>query len=200
MDVRGETVKDTQIREFQNCFVSLLFQDDNGEFIASDRRTPSLPTSGWQELAVDLKAPESARTGMISISLTMSGSLGVDEVALTVEGGRELPPMVVLVEESFEDVSGLPQGWSETVGATNGNGTKRSNIAVDRGSGANGSRASLRFSGDRSTIQWMVSSAASTPCPAIRSRCACRSARRTCARRACSSKTCTRASCSSTPT
>jgi RNA polymerase sigma-70 factor (ECF subfamily) len=154
-DVRQETVKGTDIRQFKNCFVTLVFLDDNGEVVANDLRTPGLPTSGWQELEVALEAPESARTGMISVSLTMSGTLWIDEVALAVEGGHELPPKQVLVDEDFEKVTGLPEGWEEAVGATNGNGSKRSKIAVDRGGGAGGSHASLRFSGDKTTIQWM---------------------------------------------
>jgi hypothetical protein len=154
-DVRAETIKGTSIHQFQNCFVTLLFLDDNGESVGQEIHRPSIPTSGWHDFSLELQAPETARSALISVALTMSGSFWVDDVSLTVEGGHELPPKVVLIDEDFEKTEGLPAGFEETVGATNGGGSKSSVVAVDRGAGANGSHASLRFSGEKSTIRWM---------------------------------------------
>jgi hypothetical protein len=153
-NVRGETVRGTSIRQFQNCFVGLVLFDGSGDVVAKDYRQPMLPTSGWQPLEMKVVAPDTVRSARISISLTMSGTLWVDDVDLAIDGGRELPPPEVLVREGFENASALPPRWSEELGATNGGGDARSTVAIDPDQGAQGTRHSLKLMGEAATIRW----------------------------------------------
>ena len=54
-------VKGTKIAQFVNCFVTLIFMDDNGEDVASELHRATVPTASWQSFTIDLKAPETAR-------------------------------------------------------------------------------------------------------------------------------------------
>jgi hypothetical protein len=153
-NVRPETVRGTSIQQFNNCFVGLILYDTNGEVVGKGYGKPGLPTSGWQKLSIEVAAPDTARKALVSVSLTMSGSLWVDEVELAIEGGQELAAPEVLLREDFEKTAGVPAGWEESVGAHNGDGPSRSTITVDKSTGASGSHASLHFSGERRTIQW----------------------------------------------
>lgn len=153
--IRQETIQGTEIRQFGNSYVGLFVFDGNGELLVRDFRQPSLPTSSWQEIAIELAAPESARKVQAKIFLSMSGSLWVDDVQVEIEGGMELPKPEVLLREDFEKVAAkLPPGWEESIGARNGDGGPRSSVGVDAKEGAGGSKKSLRFSGGAGTILW----------------------------------------------
>ena len=164
-DVRQETVRGTQIRQFANCFVALLVYDGNGEVVAKAYANPALPTGSWSPQAIEVSAPATARRVEVSISLTMSGTLWVDEVELEAEGGSDPPRWELLVGEGFEAASALPPGWEEELGAKNHGGGERSRIEVDAQVGAPGSPRSLRFEGDQGTLSWYLAARAFPAAP-----------------------------------
>jgi RNA polymerase sigma-70 factor (ECF subfamily) len=154
--VHAETVRGTSIHQFENCWVGLFMLDATGELVAKNVVPPGLPTSSWQKLDIDLVAPDTVRSAYVSVSLTMTGSLWVDDLELSIDGGKDLPPRQTLAKENFEKSTKVPAGWEEEVGAHNGTGSSRNTIAVDKSTGAGGSHASLHFSGNQGTIQWYM--------------------------------------------
>lgn len=152
--VHGEMVAGTSIAQFTNCHVALALTDDGGKDVALEFARPPIPTSKWQPLSIQLVAPESAREAQLVVFLSMSGDFWVDDIELTIEGGKELPPEETVLDEGFDKIDKLPAEWKEEVGANNGAGTKRSTIAIDAKEGAPGSPHSLHFTGDAQTIQW----------------------------------------------
>jgi hypothetical protein len=156
--VHGEKIAGTDIPQFTNCHAALSFYDDSGTDVGHEVVRPLVPTSSWKELEIKLVAPESTRRAEILFFLSMSGDVWIDDVDVTITGGKELPPPEVLLDEGFERNVSLPDGWTESVGATNGGGTTRSKIEIDAQNGAPNSPHSLHFSGDAQTIRWFDAS------------------------------------------
>ena len=153
-NVRKEKVEGTEITQFANCYVGLILFDGSGEVVARDYAHAETPSSGWKKLECSLQAPEAVRKAQVYIFLSMSGDFWVDAVELEIEGGKEPPKPKVLLREGFEKAARLPPEWAEEEGATNGSGSTRSIVEVDRQTGAPGSPVSLRLAGNGNTIHW----------------------------------------------
>jgi len=156
--VHQETVRGTSIQQFANCWVGVFFVNEADDVVKKFVAPATIPNSSWQKISIDIVAPDAARRAFISVSLTMSGTMWVDDFELAITGGKELS----IKEASTHEVaaaakpSTLPAGWVEVVGAHNGNGPARSTITLDKTNRAGGSQGSVHFSGDAHTIQWYV--------------------------------------------
>jgi hypothetical protein len=114
-----------------------------------------VPDSGWSEVTLRLDAPDTARTARVVVALTMSGTFWADDLRLTLQGGRETAPPETLSSDGFEQDQQVPAHWREEVGVTNGDGERRSRIAIDPDAGSAGSPRSVRFEGDAGTVRWL---------------------------------------------
>lgn len=160
-DVRQEVVKGTAetgkpVTQYANAFVGLFFYDDAGRVLARRVAQPRMPTAPWEAVAAELAAPESTARVDVCAFLSMSGDLWIDDVAVTITGGKAPPAPEVLLSEDFEKARSLPQGWVEELGASNGSGGARSSVAIDATRGCEGSPRSLHLSGDERTKQWWL--------------------------------------------
>lgn len=153
--VRRETVRGTTVQQFENCYVGIVFFDWSGEMIAETHLAPKLPKSDWEELSMYQVAPPQTRRVQVAIFLSMSGTLWVDDLEFSLEGGKEPPETKVLMKEGFETSDALPAEWGREVGARTGSGATVSLISIDPNEDAGGSPRALKFSGDASTDQWL---------------------------------------------
>ncbi|MEW6741695.1 MAG: hypothetical protein AB1486_02955 [Planctomycetota bacterium] len=172
-DVRQEKVRGTNITQFANCYLMLILFDGSGEVAGRQLAVPQKSGADWEKLQVELEAPKTARRAVITIFLSMSGTLWIDDLELAIERGEELPAPEVLVSEGFEKTSRIPAGWEEELGARNGDGATRNRIEIDPKAGSPDSPRSLKFSGEESTIQWfgLQRTFAAQPGDAFRFRC-----------------------------
>ncbi len=153
--VRREIVFGTKEQQFENCYVGIVFLDAKNELIAEAHLAPKLPKSDWEALSMYQIAPPETRRVQATIFLSMTGTLWVDDLEFTLEGGKEPPPVNVLMNEGFETRDQLPTEWTREVGARTGNGPKASQIVVDREENSGGSPRALKIVGDSTTDQWL---------------------------------------------
>ena len=104
-DVRHE-VNAKGINQFNNCYLAIFLFDGNGELVGRDVRTPAQPnTDGWQELSLQIDAPDSVRRAEVKMFLSISGELWFDDLKLAIEGGREIPAPASVFRDDFEGLS-----------------------------------------------------------------------------------------------
>ena len=149
---RGKNVRREEI-QFSNCYVGLFLFDANGELLAREIRNPD-KDEDWKAFEITLAAPDTVREAKVYAFLSMSGDLWVDDLVLTLDGGTPLPPIETLLTEDFEAAKDLPASWTKSIGAINAGGGKESVVAIDSKTGADGSKRSLKFSGDARTQSW----------------------------------------------
>jgi len=137
-----------------NAYLGIFFFDAEGALVGRALAHPERPDSPWSRREVSLKADERARTGYVSVFLSMLGTLWVDDLALTVTGGTPIPPPKILWSEDFARAKRLDSGWKHSVGATNGTGGKDSVAEIDSEVGAPESPGSLHLAGELATLRW----------------------------------------------
>jgi hypothetical protein len=137
-----------------NCYVGLFFFDADGGLVGRQLAFPTRPDSAWTKHTVTLIAPAATRKAYVYGFLSMLGSLWLDDLALSIEGGEALPAPERVFREDFAGVKRLPSEWKSTIGATNGEQGDDSSVALDAAVGAPDSPTSLRLSGNASTVRW----------------------------------------------
>jgi hypothetical protein len=153
--VRREIVFGTKEQQFENAYVGIVFLDAKNELVAEAHLNPKLPKSDWEELSMYQIAPPQTRRVQVTIFLSMTGTLWVDDLQFTLEGGKEPPPVRVLMKEGFETRDQLPAEWTREVGARTGAGPKQSQVTIDRDEDSGGSPRALKLAGDVTTEQWL---------------------------------------------
>lgn len=137
-----------------NCYVGVFFFDAEDRPAGIQRTSPALPDSAWTKLSVTVTPTASARKGYVYVFLSMLGSLWVDDLALTIDGGERIPAPVVVFAEDFAKLKQLGSEWKRKVGATNGTGGEDSKLVVDLAQGCDGSPNSLHLAGGANTMRW----------------------------------------------
>ena len=143
------------INQFNNCYLALFLFDGVGEVKAKDVKTLKQPeTNGWEPVQVEVTAPDDIRRAEIKVFSSISGEVWLDDVSLSIEGGKPVPPPVVVFEEDFEALKELPPAWLIEEGARNGGDAPPSTVEVSTKEGAHKSKRSLHLGGSAKTILW----------------------------------------------
>jgi hypothetical protein len=137
-----------------NCYVGLFFFDAGEQLVGRTLAAPTQPDSPWTKQTLTLEAASNARKGYVYVFLSMLGSLWVDDIALTIEGGERIPAPELVFKEDWSKTKRLPGEWRKKVGATNGTGGEDSKVEIDLTQGAQDSPNSLHLAGNANTLRW----------------------------------------------
>lgn len=89
--------------QYEGCSLTLTLTDAAGDVVGRRVILPERPRERWTRQNTEILAPASVRKASLSVQLSMTGELWVDDVSLELYGGWELAEPVVLLSEGFED-------------------------------------------------------------------------------------------------
>ncbi|RKY20716.1 MAG: hypothetical protein DRQ55_06800 [Planctomycetota bacterium] len=95
--------------QLEGCSLTLTLFDAEDAVITRRVILPKRPRERWTQYHSEVLAPTSTRRVLLSVSLSMSGELWVDDVALSIDGGWELPAPELLFTERFEGGAMSPE-------------------------------------------------------------------------------------------
>jgi hypothetical protein len=124
-----------QGRQFNNCYVGVLFLDRNGKPFGRETKDVSAATADWTKHQIDFSVPQDAASTKVIIFLSKSGTLGVRNVAAVVTGKADEPvpkaddgPALVANGDFASWTDGVPDDWKTDIGASNGADQPKSEI------------------------------------------------------------------------
>ena len=113
-----------QGRQFDNCYVGVLFLDRNGKPVGRETKDVSADTADWTKHQVDFLVPQNATSTNVIIFLSKSGTLGVRNVSAVAIGRTAEPvakaddgPAIVANGDFANWTDGVPDDWKIDVGA-----------------------------------------------------------------------------------